>query len=75
LLGGLLIFSIAAARGLVHSLEMKSLVLCCFAALLAACGPTYVDVDPQPAGWRAPGLSAPDQWERTVNLKSTTSGP
>lgn len=46
----------------------------CFAAFLTACT-VYQDVDPQQAGWRAPGLSAPDQWNRTVNIKSATSGP
>jgi len=54
---------------------MKVLTFFCFAVLFAACGPTYTDVTPQPTGWRAPDLSAPDQWERNVSLKANTTGP
>jgi hypothetical protein len=53
---------------------MKAIALFCFSIFLAACGPTYRDVTPQAAGWRAPNLSASDQWGRDVALQSATSG-
>ncbi len=35
----------------------------------------YTDVEPQATGWRAPALSAPDQFDRQISVKSATSGP
>ena len=53
---------------------MKTAALFCLAVILAACGPTYRDLEPQAFGWRAPALAASDQWGRQINLKSATSG-
>jgi len=53
---------------------MKIAALFSLVVILTSCGPTYRDVEPQALGWRAPALTALDQWGRQINLKSATSG-